>query len=298
MRHPFQNQPAFVPLGIEGAAAFDSLIDAALAEDVGAGDVTTMSTIDASATSRGEVVARSGGVVAGLAVAVSVFLRLDPSVDASLCVADGDRVRAGAALTRIGGPARALLTGERVALNFLGRLSGIATLTRQYVDAVAHYGARIADTRKTTPGLRALERYAVRAGGGVNHRFGLHDAVLIKDNHLEAVGSVGEAVRRARTHAPDAIVEVECENVDQVGEAVAAGADAVLLDNMDLETMRRAVAAARGKAIVEASGGITLAGVADIAATGVDVISVGALTHSAPNLDVALDFAPHPVIPM
>ena len=273
------------------ATVFDTLIDQAIREDRGTGDITTEAVVDPVATWRGRIVARAPGVVAGLPIAARVFSRIDPTIETALTVSDGDRVLGGQPLATVFGPARGLLMGERVALNLLGRLSGIATLTRAYVDAVGGSGARITDTRKTTPGLRTLERYAVRAGGGVNHRFDLSAAVLIKDNHIAAVGSIATAVERARLRAGSALqVEVECDTSEQVREALAAGADALLLDNMDVAKMREAVDLCRGKATVEASGGMSLARVAEVAATGVDLISVGALTHSAPALDVALDF--------
>lgn len=293
VRHPFQSSASFGPLSAEQAAEFDGVIDAALAEDIGPGDITTNATIDASMVSTADIVARKDGVVAGLPIAARVFSRISSKITFEPRVADGARVLPGSVLARISGPTRGLLTGERVALNFLGRLSGIASLTRRFVDAAGERAVRIADTRKTTPGLRALERYAVRAGGGANHRFGLFDAVLIKDNHIVAVGSVAEAIERAREAAPrGTIVEVECESTAQVREAVAAGADAILLDNMESGAMREAVGIARGRAIIEASGNMTLERIFDVASTGVDVISIGALTHSAPAFDVALDFAP------
>jgi nicotinate-nucleotide pyrophosphorylase (carboxylating) len=247
----------------------------------------------------GRIVARQAGVIAGLAMAVRVFRSVDPRIVVTLLVEDGTRVSAGMALATVAGPARGLLTAERVALNLLGRLSGVATLTRRYVDAVGASPARIADTRKTTPGFRTLERYAVRAGGGANHRLDLGSAVLVKDNHLAAVGSISEAVRRARTYVgqDEILGEFECHTRDQVREALEAGVDSVLLDNMDLESMLGAVVLAKGKAIVEASGGMSLERVRAVAQTGVDVISVGALTHSAPALDVALDFDPPPAKP-
>jgi nicotinate-nucleotide pyrophosphorylase (carboxylating) len=292
MRHPYEDQPKFAPMDSKEAAGFDRVLAGALAEDVGAGDVTTNATIDPDAVWSADIVARRAGVVAGGAIAARTFALVDARIQVESLVDDGSRVEAGAVLARVTGPARGLLTGERIALNFLGRLSGIATLTREYVDALKGQPAKIADTRKTTPGLRALERYAVRAGGGVNHRFGLSDAVLVKDNHLAAVGSVAEAVSRARASAPqNTVVEIECDTLGQVRDAVTAGADAILLDNMDLTAMGEAVELARGKAVVEASGGMALERVAAVAATGVDVISVGALTHSAPALDVALDFS-------
>ena len=289
--HPYLESEPFSPMDEKGARAFDALVAAALAEDIGSGDVTSRSVVEPDARWSGAIVARERGVVAGLGIAARVFTLVEDDTKTELLVADGAHVVAGTKLATVRGSAWSLLAAERVALNFLGRLSGIATLTRRYVHAVAGSQAKITDTRKTTPGLRRLERYAVRAGGGVNNRFGLSDAVLIKDNHIAAVGSVAEAVRRARASAAKGVVvEAECDTLDQVREALQAGADSVLLDNMDVETMRKAVAAAHGKAIVEASGGMTLARVADVAATGVDVISVGALTHSAPALDVALDF--------
>jgi len=290
-RHPYLASEPFVPMDASAARSLDSVIKSALAEDIGAGDITSNAVVDADARWSGRIVARAPGVVAGLGIAARTFTLVDPSTKIELAVPDGSKVDAGTVLAKVDGAARSLLTAERVALNFLGRLSGIATLTRRYVDATAGTDAKITDTRKTTPGLRALERYAVRAGGGVNHRFGLADAVLVKDNHIAAVGSVKEAVRRARAGVGSGIVvEIECDNLDQVNDALEAGADSVLLDNMDAATMRKAVGLARGRAIVEASGGMTLDRVAETAASGVDVISVGALTHSAPALDVALDF--------
>jgi len=273
------------------ATTFDSFLHAAIAEDVGGGDITTDSVVPTSASATADVIVRDEGVLAGLAVALRAFAIVEPRIDRDLRIQDGTRVGAGTTVARLSGPARGILTAERVALNLLGRLSGIATLTRSYVDEISGSKAKIADTRKTTPGLRSLERYAVRAGGGVNHRFGLHDAVLIKDNHLAADGGVGEAVARSRTGAPGGpVIEVECDTLQQVTEALAAGVDAVLLDNMNEATIARAVKLAAGRAVVEASGGINLRTVRGVAATGVDVISVGALTHGAVSLDVALDF--------
>ncbi|HYK54568.1 MAG TPA: carboxylating nicotinate-nucleotide diphosphorylase [Candidatus Eremiobacteraceae bacterium] len=289
--HPFLASEPFVPMDVATAASFDDLINIALAEDVGDGDITSRLVVEPDLRWGGRIVARTPGVVAGLGIAARVFTLVDPSTKVVLIVHDGSAVDGARVLATLEGEARSLLTAERVALNFLGRLSGIATLTHRYVDATAGTSTKITDTRKTTPGLRALERYAVRAGGGVNHRFGLADAVLIKDNHIAAVGSVKFAVKRARAGiAPGTVIEVECDRLEQVADAVEAGADSVLLDNMDTETMRRAVELARGRAIVEASGGMTVERVAETAATGVDVISIGALTHSAPALDVALDF--------
>ncbi len=240
---------------------------------------------------RAVVRAKAEGVVAGLPVAARAFTLVEPSVAWEPYVSDADRVRPGMALATVPGPARALLTAERVALNSVQRLSGVASLTARYVLAVAGTGARIVDTRKTTPGLRALEKYAVRVGGGHNHRIGLYDAVLIKDNHLAAGGGVGATVWRARERAPHTMrIEVECKTLAQVDEALAAGADVILLDNMDLGALGEAVRRVGGRALTEASGGVNLNTVAAIARTGVDLISVGALTHSAPALDISLDF--------
>ena len=229
-----------------------------------------------------------------MGAAAEVFRRVDPAVTFTPLVVDGDRVEAMTPIARVAGPARSLLAGERVALNILQRLSGVATMTARYVDAVAGSGTRVVDTRKTTPGLRALEKAAVRDGGGQNHRFGLTDGVLIKDNHLAAVGGpdrVTRAIALARAGAPHTLrIEVEVTTLDEVREALAAGADVIMLDNMDVSTMLEAVALVGGRALLEASGGITLECIGDVARTGVDLISVGALTHSAPALDISLDF--------
>jgi nicotinate-nucleotide pyrophosphorylase (carboxylating) len=259
-------------------------VKAWLAEDVGAGDATTDASIDENAVCDARIVVKEPGVVCGLKAAAAVFESLGARLEP--LVADGDRVEPGP-VARVEGPARPVLTGERLALNLLGRLSGIATLTRRYVDAVEGTGATILDTRKTTPGLRELEKEAVRCGGGTNHRIGLDDGVLIKDNHLRLASSIADAVRRARsTGLP---VEVECDTLDQVGEALAAGADRILLDNMSLDELSAAVSLAAGRTELEASGGVSLDTVRAIAETGVDFISVGALTHSAPALDVSLE---------
>lgn len=272
------------------------LVRAALAEDLGdAGDLTSRAIFTGDDTATAHVVARAAGVIAGLDVALSAFHLLDGSaaVEAEPLTRDGVQVDAGARLARVAGSVAALLGAERTALNLLGHLSGIATATRELVRRVEGTGARIADTRKTTPGLRALEKHAVRCGGGVNHRLGLHDAVLIKDNHIAAAGSVGEAVRRARSRVDPTIgVEVEVDDLEQLDEALEAGAEIVLLDNMPPAELRRAVTRTAGRAVLEASGGITLATVREIAETGVDRISVGWITHSAPALDVALDLSP------
>ena len=255
-----------------------------LAEDIGDGDVTTSSLVDENETCEARVVLKEPGVVCGLETAAAVFEELGARLDQ--VVHDGE-VTGHGPIARVEGPARAVLAGERLALNFVARLSGIATLTRAFVDAVAGTGVEILDTRKTTPGLRALERHAVRCGGGRNHRFGLHDAILIKDNHLRLAGSIAEAVERARTTGLP--VEVECDTLEQVREALAAGADEILLDNMTTVELREAVALVGDGATLEASGGVTLENVLEIAETGVDFISVGALTHSARSLDVSLE---------
>jgi nicotinate-nucleotide pyrophosphorylase (carboxylating) len=259
-------------------------VDRWLAEDVGDGDLTSLAVVDEDATCTARLLVKEPGVVCGLDVASEVFDRLGATLDS--LAADGDAVEPGA-VARVEGPARGVLAGERLALNVLGRLSGIATLTRRYVDAVDGTGAVILDTRKTTPGLRGLEKHAVACGGGQNHRLGLYDGILIKDNHLRLAGSIGEAVVRARESGIP--VEVECDTVAQVREALAAGADSILLDNMTVPELREAVGLARGRSRLEASGGVTLETVRAIAETGVDFISVGALTHSAPALDVSLE---------
>ncbi|MBA3381447.1 MAG: carboxylating nicotinate-nucleotide diphosphorylase [Actinobacteria bacterium] len=270
------------------AVTLDRVVAAALAEDVGAGDVTTEATVDADALGTGELLVKEPGVVSGLNAVEAVFLALDPDVQFEALVEDGTFVEDMTVVAVVTGPLRAILTGERVALNFLGRLSGIATLTRSYVDAVAGTDVAILDTRKTTPGLRLLEKHAVACGGGRNHRFGLDDAVLVKDNHLAAAGSVLGAVERLRL-ATDLPIEVECDTLAQVSEALAARVDAILLDNMPPNELIEAVALAQGRARLEASGGVTLANVRAIAETGVDEISIGALTHSARSLDVSLE---------
>jgi nicotinate-nucleotide pyrophosphorylase (carboxylating) len=273
------------------AVATDTLervVLAALAEDVGRGDVTTEATVPADAVGTAELVVREPGVVCGLRAAEATFRALDPSLEFEALVPEGGVVEHATAVAVVTGFERAILTGERVALNFLGRLSGIATLTRRYVDAVQGTGAAVLDTRKTTPGLRALEKHAVVCGGGRNHRFGLDDGVLVKDNHLRAVGSISNAVESLRV-ATVLPIEVECDTLEQVSEALDAGVDAILLDNMTLDELRSAVALAGGRARLEASGGITLENIRAVAETGVDEISVGALTHSARSLDVSLE---------
>jgi nicotinate-nucleotide pyrophosphorylase (carboxylating) len=264
----------------------------ALEEDLGrAGDVTSSATLPEGIQAKAKLVARRAGTIAGLPCAARAFRSLAPNMKFEAKARDGDSVKANTTLAAIEGPAIAILSGERVALNFLGHLSGIATLTAAYAAKIAHTKAKITDTRKTTPGLRALEKYAVRCGGGVNHRFGLDDAVLIKDNHIAVAGGVGPALDAARAAVGHLVkVEIEVDTLDQLREVLGNGkADVVLLDNMAPETLREAVALCRGKIVTEASGGVTLDTVAAIAETGVDVISSGALTHSAPSLDVALD---------
>jgi nicotinate-nucleotide pyrophosphorylase (carboxylating) len=267
----------------------------ALAEDTGSGDVTTLATVPETAQSKAEVRAREPLVVAGLALAEAAFRELSPAVQVTRFVEDGQHVAENKPLMGVAGPACALLGAERVALNFLQRLCGIATLTAQFVDAVKGTRAQILDTRKTTPGWRRLEKYAVACGGGRNHRFGLFDMVLIKDNHLAALrnelpNAIAAAVQRARAKYPQLKVEVEADTLEQVDQAVAAGADIILLDNMNLVQLRVSVLKCKDRVQTEASGGVSLAGVRAIAETGVDFISAGALTHSARAVDIGLDF--------
>lgn len=267
-------------------------VEAALAEDLGlAGDLTTDATIPPDAMARGVIAARKPGVIAGLTVAEATFRTLDPAVTFEIVTPDGERIAPKGIAARVSGRARALLTAERVALNLMGRMSGIATLTRAYVDRIAGTRAHIIDTRKTTPGLRAFEKYAVRAGGGMNHRVGLFDAILIKDNHIVAAGGVAAAIEAARARAGHMVkIEVEVDTFDQLDEVLKHEVDAVLLDNMTPDQLREAVHRVAGRAITEASGGVTLDTVRAIADSGVDLISSGALTHSAPVLDLGLDF--------
>ncbi len=267
----------------------DTLLDLAFAEDIGIGDITTESTVPTEQQAIGTVHAKSEGVVAGLPVAERVFKKLDPNLTFREFVSDGDSIISGDAIAEIQGGAKTILIGERTALNFLQRLSGVATLTSQFVKAVAEYDVKIVDTRKTTPGWRSLQKYAVRVGGGNNHRFGLYDGVLIKDNHIVAAGGISNAVQRARQVAPHtAKIEVEVETIEQVNEALGVGADILLLDNMSIETMQQVVKEIGDQAVTEASGGITLERVQAVASTGVNLISVGALTHSAMPLDISL----------
>jgi nicotinate-nucleotide pyrophosphorylase (carboxylating) len=265
------------------------IIELALAEDIHTGDITTESVVTSSCKGRARIIAKEPMVVAGLHVARQVFLTVDPSLKFTPLAQEGEQVAVGALMAEVEGAAASLLTGERVALNFLQRLCGIATVTSHYVEAVKGTGARIVDTRKTTPGLRMLEKYAVRVGGGTNHRSGLYDGVLIKENHIAAAGGITEAVRRARQRIPHTIkVEVETETLDEVREAVSVGADIIMLDNMGISAMAEAVALIGGRALVEASGGMRLEQVRSVAETGVDIISVGALTHSARAMDISL----------
>lgn len=265
------------------------IISRALAEDIGHGDITTQATVNPDAEGIAVVVAKEDMVLCGIEVFLEVFLALDSEIDFSCEFLDCDVVKSGTVITELAGPLATLLTGERVALNLLQRMSGIATLTAKYVKEVAGTKARILDTRKTTPGLRVLEKYAVTVGGGYNHRFGLYDGILIKDNHIAAAGGIKKAVESARELAPHTLkIEVECATLPQVKEALAASADIIMLDNMDNKTMKSAVKTIAGKALVEASGNMSLERVADVAKTGVDFISVGALTHSAPAIDISM----------
>jgi nicotinate-nucleotide pyrophosphorylase (carboxylating) len=273
-------------------ARTDHLIDLALEEDAGLGDVTSRSIFPPQHTSRAFISAGHDLVVCGLAVAARVFQRVDPALRVEMVAADGDRLRADEKALQVAGPTVALLTAERTALNFLQRLSGIATQARRFADAVAGTGVRIVDTRKTTPGYRALEKYAVRCGGCANHRSSLGEHVLIKDNHIAAAGSLAKAVALAREAAPHlARIEVEAKTLEEVAEAVRAGADVILLDNMSPELVRRAVTRIGGAALVEVSGGVKFETLRDYAIPGVDVISIGALTHSAPAADLSLTLA-------
>ena len=265
-------------------------IRAALAEDIGAGDATTNSIVPPEATMSGRIIAKQEGIVAGLDVAAATFSLLDRRVEFLARVAEGARVENRQVLAHLSGPARALLTAERTALNFLGRMSGIATLTRQFVEAVAGTRAVILDTRKTAPGLRLVDKLAVKLGGGGNHRIGLYDMILIKDNHIDYAGGIEEAVRRARAYDSGLPIEVEARSVADVNVALSLGVERILLDNMSVEQMSEAVALTNGRAKLEASGNVTLETVRQIAETGVDFISVGALTHSAKVFDVSFDY--------
>jgi nicotinate-nucleotide pyrophosphorylase (carboxylating) len=279
-------------MDLQITAQIEKLLRTALEEDIGAGDITTMPTVSPEAKGKGLFRAKRGGVVAGLFLLEKIFSLLDSRVRVSCLCRDGGAVKQGTVVAEAAGPVRALLLGERTALNFLQRLSGTATLTRRYVDAVRDIPCKIIDTRKTTPGLRTLEKYAVRMGGGMNHRIGLYDAALVKDNHIAASGSIAGAVEKIRGQAPFMVrIEVECTNLKEVREALDAGAEVIMLDNMPTKKMAEAVRLVKKRAWVEASGGITIDRVREVAETGVDFISVGALTHSAPALDFNMKIA-------
>ncbi|NMB47138.1 MAG: carboxylating nicotinate-nucleotide diphosphorylase [Firmicutes bacterium] len=268
----------------------DKILRQALEEDLGRGDITTEAITPSSLPVTADLISKSSGILAGVEIAQRVFHLIDPDIRFQPFFDDGGQIEQGQVIASIAGNARSILAGERVALNFLQRLSGIATATHTAVEAAEPFGTTITDTRKTTPGLRVLEKYAVRMGGGKNHRFGLDDAVLIKDNHIEVAGGITTAIDLARAHVGHMVkVEVEVETLSQVKEALAAGADVIMLDNMEPQAMKEAVAVIADQAIVEASGGITPAQVATVAAAGVDVVSLGWLTHSAPPLDISLD---------
>lgn len=270
--------------------SIDQLIELAFAEDIGIGDITTEATVAPLQGGLGTILTETEGVIAGLPIAQRVFEKLDPDLDFRMLVADGDSVESMTPIATVEGSAKSILTGERIALNFLQRLSGTATLTARFAAATAKYDVKIIDTRKTTAGWRALQKYAVRVGGGHNHRFGLYDGVLIKDNHIVAAGGVAKAIERVQSTVPHTMkIEVEVETLDQVEEAQAAGADIILLDNMPVNLMKTAVGEIDENVLTEASGGITLDQVEAVAATGVNFISVGALTHSAMPLDIRLD---------
>lgn len=270
--------------------SIDPLIELAFEEDIGIGDITTESTVSPLQRGLGTIITETEGVIAGLPIAQRVFEKLDSDLDFRMLVTDGNPVEDMTSIATVEGSAKSILTGERIALNFLQRLSGTATLTAQFVAATAKYNVKIIDTRKTTAGWRTLQKYAVRLGGGENHRFGLYDGVLIKDNHIVAAGGVARAIEQARSVVPHTMkIEVEVETLDQVAEAQAAGADIILLDNMPVNFMRAALGEIGEEVLTEASGGITLDQVEAVAATGVNLISVGALTHSAMPLDIRLD---------
>ncbi|MBK5275140.1 MAG: carboxylating nicotinate-nucleotide diphosphorylase [Desulfuromonadales bacterium] len=269
--------------------SLDRLIEQALLEDIHTGDITTQAVVPGLRPASARLIAKEALVLAGLFVAQRVFLRINPEVVFNACFAEGALVEKGAVLATVQGNASDLLMAERVSLNLLQRMCGIATLTSRYVQAVSGTKARIVDTRKTTPGLREVEKYAVRVGGGINHRTGLYDGVLIKENHIAASGGIAEAISRARAYIPHTLrIEIETETPQQVEEALAAGADIIMLDNMDCETMQHCVGMINGRALVEASGGVNLDTVRAIAETGVDIISIGALTHSPRAMDISM----------
>ena len=269
-----------------------AVIDAALAEDVGPGDFTTLWTVPEDRRAEARIVAKSPGVIAGSEVAAEVFRRVDPLIEVTVDVVDGTALQPGDVAMTLRGSARSILTGERTALNFMQRLSGVATVTRRYVRALEGTGARVIDTRKTTPGLRALEKYAVRAGGGVNHRGGLDQGILIKDNHIRLAGGVKNAVTRMRQINREMPTEVEAQSLEQVDDALAAGADIILLDNLSTADLTEAVKRCAGRVKTEISGGVTLSRMPELAETGADYVSIGALTHSAPAVDLSFEIEP------
>jgi len=293
-RPPTVSGSLFCPDAFISPLEIDDAVERALAEDLGrAGDITTIATVPEEATARAALVARKGGTIAGLPLVAATFRRLAPNIEITAHARDGNSVTAKTELMTIVGSARVILAAERTALNFAGALSGVATATARYVRKVAHTKTRVICTRKTTPGLRALQKYAIRCGGGFNHRFGLDDAVLIKDNHIAVAGGIRAVLERAKASLGHLVkIEIEVDNLTQLEEVLKVGlADVVMLDNMDVETMRKAVRMVGGRMVTEASGGITLDTVAAIAENGVDYVSSGALTHSAPNLDIGLDIA-------
>jgi len=277
-------------LNIGSSRLVDRIIENALDEDIGPGDITTSAIVDPALKGEARLLAKEELVLAGMDIVSRVFCLIDPGITVESAFRDGDRVSEGATIARLKGPLQGILVGERTALNFLQHLSGIATLTRRYVETIYPAAVRVIDTRKTTPGLRVLEKYAVRVAGGANHRFGLFDGILIKDNHIAAAGSISRAVERLQSRVPHTVrIEIEVTDIKGLEEAINAGADAVMLDNMSLEDMSRAVSIAGGRVIVEASGGVTLETIREIAKTGVDLISVGAITHSARSVDISLE---------
>ncbi len=268
----------------------DKIIDSALEEDLGPGDITTAALVDLSVKGEARLIAKEEIILAGIEVFSRVFSRLDPEIVVETKYRDGEAVSNGEDIGIVKGSMRGILSGERTALNFLQRLSGIATLTRKYVERTDSSKVRVIDTRKTTPGLRILEKYAVRRGGGFNHRFGLFDGILIKDNHIAVAGSIAKALARIKGRVPHTLrIEVEVEDIKGVEEAIGAGADAILLDNMSLKEMREAVSIAGGRVLLEASGGITLESIEEVSKTGIDLISVGAITHSARSVNISLE---------
>ena len=271
-------------------SSIDRVISSALEEDLGPGDITTSAIIDPSVKGKARVLAKEEIILAGIDVFSKVFGRLDPEIAVEFDYHDGDVVPNGKDICIVQGPLRGILSGERTALNFLQHLSGIATLTRKFVEKTSPFNVQVVDTRKTTPGLRVLEKYAVTMGGGFNHRFGLFDGILIKDNHIAIAGSISEAVKRIKAKTPHTLrIEVEVDNIKDIEEAIAAGADAILLDNMSLEELREAVSIAGGRVLLEASGGITLESVEEIAKTGINLVSIGSITHSVRSVDISLE---------